>query len=82
MFQLVAYLQPQLKSFARWLYCLILVIDANFRLKLKEKGFKDDPALGDGWAHWVSSKPYQAYIKEYGYQVEVSHGFYRAAINV
>jgi hypothetical protein len=61
---------------------LILVIDANFRLKLKEKGIKDDPALGDGWAHWVSSKPYHAYIKEYGYQVEVRHDFHCVAINV
>ena len=82
MFKLVVHLQPQLKSFARWLYSLILVIDANFRLKLKEKGIEDDPALGDGWAHWVSSKPYQAYIKEYGYQAEVRHDFHRTAINV
>jgi len=51
-------------------------------LKLKEKGIKGDPALGDGWAHWVSSKPYHAYIKEYGYQVEVRHDFYCAAISI
>jgi hypothetical protein len=55
----------------RWLYCLIITIDANFRLKLKEKGILDDPALGDGWAHWVFSKPYHEHIKKYGYQVEV-----------
>jgi hypothetical protein len=57
--------------FFRWLYCLILTIDANFRLKLKDKGFMDDPALGDGWAHWVSLKPYHEYVKKYGHQVEV-----------
>ena len=56
----------------RWLYALIIVIDANFCLKLKEKGIKDDPALGDGWAHWVSMKPYHAYVRKYGHQVEVS----------
>jgi hypothetical protein len=48
-----------------------LTIDANFRLKLKQKGIIDDPALGDGWAHWVASKPYQAYVKKYGHLVEV-----------
>ena len=57
---------------SRWLYCLILVVDANFRLKLKEKGIMDDPALGDGWAHWVLSRPYQTYVKKYGHQVEAS----------
>ena len=31
----------------------------------------DDPALGDGWAHWVSLKPYHEYVKKYGHQVEV-----------
>jgi len=39
--------------------------------KLKEKGINNDPALGDGWAHWVQSAPYQAYIKNFGHQVEV-----------
>lgn len=57
----------------RWLYVLIITIDANFRLKLKEKGIMNDPALGDGWAHWVSSKPYHEYVKKYGHQVEVHH---------
>jgi hypothetical protein len=59
-------------GFDRWLYALIIVIDANFHLKLKEKGIMEDPALGDGWAHWVSMKPYHAYVRKYGYQVEVS----------
>jgi hypothetical protein len=58
-------------SMTRWLYCLILAIDANFRLKLKEKGIINDPPLGDGWAHWVKSEPYLEYVKKYGHQVEV-----------
>jgi hypothetical protein len=49
------------------------MIDANFGLKLKEKGLRGDPAIGDGWAHLVSSKPYQEYVKKYGYQVEVCY---------
>jgi len=57
---------------SRWLYALILAIDANFRLKNKCRRIRNDPALGDGWGHWVPEKPYQAYIKKYGYQQEVS----------
>lgn len=68
--------RPLVISFAdynhyRWIYVLILTIDANYRLKLKEKGIKNDPALGDGWAHWVESGGYKAYVKKYGHQVEV-----------
>jgi hypothetical protein len=55
----------------RWLYALILAIDVNFCLKNKCCRSKNDPALGDGWGHWVPEKPYQAYIKKYGYQQEV-----------
>ena len=51
---------------------LFLTIDANFRLKNKARGIKNDPPLGDGWAHWVPETPYQDYISEYGYQTEVA----------
>ncbi|KZP16524.1 hypothetical protein FIBSPDRAFT_957932 [Athelia psychrophila] len=53
-----------------WLYALIVTIDANFRLKLKDRGLKDDPPLGDGWAHMVKTGPYKAYIDKYGNQIE------------
>jgi hypothetical protein len=55
----------------RWLYSLILTIDANFRLKNKERNLSHDVSLGDGWAFWVESTPYQEYFKEYGHQEEV-----------
>ena len=38
-------------TICRWMYALILAIDANFHLKLKVKGYAYDPALGDGWAY-------------------------------
>lgn len=65
---------PLTNAFAicRWLYALIVTIDANFWLKLKEKGILNDPALGDGWAHWVASQPYLKYVKKYGHQIEVN----------
>lgn len=59
------------RSIHRWLYGLILTIDANFRLKLKDKGSKNDGALGDGWAYWVPEQEYQDYIAKYGHQTEV-----------
>lgn len=53
------------------MYTLIRTIDANFRLKLKDKGYANDPPLGDGWGHWVSLQPFKEYVKQYGWQVEV-----------
>jgi hypothetical protein len=47
------------------------MVDANFRLKCKDKRVKNDPPLGDGWGHWVSKGPYKDYVDEYGYQEEV-----------
>ena len=55
----------------RWMYSLILTIDANFQLKLKSKGYVGEPALGDGWAYWVESEPYKHHMKMYGHQAEV-----------
>jgi hypothetical protein len=54
-----------------WLYALILAIDANFRLKNKDRKVTNDPPLGDGWAHWVPQGPYHEYIQQYGHQEEV-----------
>jgi hypothetical protein len=60
-----------LTSVDRWLYALILTIDANFRLKNKERNLAHDVSLGDGWAFWVESTPYQEYVDIYGHQEEV-----------
>lgn len=53
------------------MYALVLTIDANFKLSLKEKGIKSDPALGDGWAHWVPREEFYEYLREHGGAVEV-----------
>lgn len=55
----------------RWIYALILTIDANFKMSLKEKGIKDDPALGDAWAHWVPREEFYDYLRNNGGAVEV-----------
>lgn len=54
-----------------WLYALNLTTDADFRLKNKARGIKNDPPLGNGWGHWVPEEPYHAYIAQYGDQIEV-----------
>lgn len=50
----------------RWLYTLIVGMDANFRLmsRLRSSIFKD-PSLGPGWAYFVDNGPYSEFIKEY-----------------
>jgi hypothetical protein len=68
--------------FSRWRYRLNLTEDANFRLKNKSRGVKNDLPLGDGWAHWVPEGPYQEYIGKYGYQVEVCFPFLQSIMGM
>lgn len=46
-------------------------IDTNFKMSLKEKGIKSDPALGDAWAHWVPREEFYEYLRNHGGTVEV-----------
>jgi hypothetical protein len=55
------------------LYRLVLTVDANFRLKNKDKKVVNDIALGDGFGHWVPNQPYAEYLGTYGYQEEVRY---------
>ncbi|KAF4606853.1 hypothetical protein EYR38_000908 [Pleurotus pulmonarius] len=47
----------------RWLYSLIVTMDANFRLKNRDRAVRNDTSLGDGWGHWVPSVPFLAYVQ-------------------
>ena len=52
---------------------MIFAIDANFRLKMKERGVQGDTELGSGWAYMVNEKEYQAeLLKHKDDPVEVS----------
>lgn len=57
------------------------MINANFCLKLKEKGYSDDPPLGDGWSHFVLHGPFMDYVREWGWQVEVSTTLFPSAVS-
>lgn len=42
---------------------LVLAIDANFRLKSKDRGVSNDPPLGPGWAYLVDPIPYHEQLR-------------------
>lgn len=46
-------------------------MDANFRLKLRDRGIKNDNALGPGWAYFVENDEYQKIMSTFGDQKEV-----------
>lgn len=54
----------------RFLYTLFVAVDANFKLKGKERGLTDIE-LGPGWASFVAEDGYQVYISNYEDEGEV-----------
>lgn len=55
---------------SRFLYTLFLAVDANFKLKGKDRGIHD-PELAPGWASFVEEGRYQEHIRQYVDQPEV-----------
>ena len=60
-----------LTSHFSWIYTLYLAMDANFRLKLRNRHIKNDPELGPGWAYCSNETHYQNEMDQYGDQTEV-----------
>ena len=59
--------------FNRYIYTMILAIDANFRLKRRAVSSNErDPALGSGWGYFVSDEPYREHVLKYANQEDVS----------
>lgn len=57
----------------RFLYVLIVAMDANFRLKnLMRSSLKRDPGLHTGFAYFPEDAPYQRHILKYATQKDVS----------
>ncbi|KAG6824716.1 hypothetical protein H0H92_006072 [Tricholoma furcatifolium] len=52
-----------------WLYTLFLAIDANFKLRLKNRGLSDTE-LAPGWAYYIEDSAYQKHLKNYVNQPE------------
>ena len=64
-------IDAQLITSYRWLYSLFLAVDANFRLKLKDRNIKD-PEIGSGWAYFVEHNRYIEHVSQRTDDVEVS----------
>jgi hypothetical protein len=57
----------------KYLYCLIVVIDACFRLKCRlVSGEAKNPGIDTGWAYFVDDLAYRAYLLTKTDQQEVS----------
>lgn len=46
-------------------------MDANFRLKNRDRFVRNDVSLGDGWGHWVPSGPFMEHIATRNEDLEV-----------
>ncbi|KAJ7078528.1 hypothetical protein C8R43DRAFT_1143385 [Mycena crocata] len=50
----------------RFLYMLLLAVDANFKLKNRMRPNEiDGPSLGPRWSYWVEPKRYRCHLKKY-----------------
>ncbi|KAJ7747895.1 hypothetical protein DFH07DRAFT_962312 [Mycena maculata] len=57
----------------RFLYMLLLAVDANFKLKNRMRANKvDDPPLGPGWSYWVEPQRYKQHLKKYVAEKDMS----------
>jgi hypothetical protein len=54
----------------RFMYSLLLAIDANFKLKHKNRKFNDVP-LADGFAYFVQSEAYMNHLSQHDDPKEV-----------
>ncbi|KAJ7029504.1 hypothetical protein C8F04DRAFT_1264960 [Mycena alexandri] len=64
---------PEFRPSPKFLYMLLLAMDANFRLKSRlRSNARDDPPLGDGWGHLVEEGPYKKHLRGYVAEKDVS----------
>lgn len=65
------FLLSKILIFCRFLYILYVSVDANFKLKGKDRGL-EDVELMPGWGPFVEELAYQTFISNYVDQPEVS----------
>ena len=71
---MVLAVRPDGAYFSRYLYTLILAIDANFHLRRRAISNEvRDPAIGSGWGYFVESNAYKEYYMQHATQDDVSH---------
>lgn len=57
-------------SFIRWIYAQFIAVDANFRLKSKNRQIKD-PELGSGWSYFVENTAYTRHVANNPHEKDV-----------
>jgi hypothetical protein len=61
------------RSFHRFMYCLYIMMDANFCLKNRaHANDRLDVRLNPGWSHFVNEEPFEKYLKTCTYTEDVS----------
>ena len=71
MYPRMFFLPSKILMFYRFLYILYISVDANFKLKGKDRGL-DDVELMLGWGPFVEESAYQTFISNYVDQPEVN----------
>jgi hypothetical protein len=56
----------------RWIYAQFIAVDANFKLKLKNRQIKD-PELGSGWFYFVEDSAYTRHVANNTHDEEVGY---------
>jgi hypothetical protein len=64
--------ESPLNTSFRYLYLLYIAVDANFKLKGKERRLKDIELM-PGWGAYVAQDEYHSHISNYVHEVEVCH---------
>ena len=59
-----------LLTYSRWIYVQFIAVDANFRLKSKNRQIKD-PELGSGWSYFVENTTYTHHVAKPSHEKEV-----------
>jgi len=54
----------------RWVYAQFIAVDANFKLKLKNRQI-NDPELGSGWSYFVENSAYTRHVANNPHDKEV-----------
>ena len=56
--------------FTRWIYGQFIALDANFKLKSKNRKIKD-PELGSGWSYFVENSAYTRHVASNPHEQDV-----------
>jgi len=61
-------------SLFRWIYAQFIAVDANFKLKLKNRRIVD-PELGSGWSYFVENSQYARHVARNPHERDVCLSF-------